>query len=219
MGIYFIENLTTKEIYVGSSRDLHHRKLAHFSTLRNGNHNNCRLQKSYNKYGRENFSFSVIEFVDSVECLVEREQFWLDELKPQFNILSKADNHLVNVTEEVLRRYKRHGEITRGKRKSEEGRKNIVEGRRRYFSDPKNREKHSRILKGVSHKISDGVSRYIYTFVSPSGEEFETRSVRILSETNHLSVNWMHEVANGKRKSNSGWTLKSKQFVGYKKER
>lgn len=92
-GIYQIKNLVNGKIYVGSASTLRNRKCNHFSDLRDNKHPNARLQNSYNKYGRSNFEFSIIEYC-SKDKLVEREQHYIDTLDPYFNIRRIANSNL-----------------------------------------------------------------------------------------------------------------------------
>ena len=48
---------------MGSSSNLKVRKHAHFNTLQNGKHGNTHLQRAYNKYGKENFKWEILEFI------------------------------------------------------------------------------------------------------------------------------------------------------------
>ena len=48
--------------------------------LRRGIHFNSHLQSSFNKYGESNFEFKVLEFVDNLLKLEERELFYITEL-------------------------------------------------------------------------------------------------------------------------------------------
>ena len=81
-GIYQIRNLVNNKIYVGSASDFYERKSQHFSLLKYGKHNQ-KLQNSYNKYGKDNFVFEVIEFVEDKNKLLEYEQYWIDK----FNVV------------------------------------------------------------------------------------------------------------------------------------
>ena len=49
--IYKIENIVNKRIYIGSTKNYEKRKDTHFRTLRNNNHHNDFLQRSFNKHG------------------------------------------------------------------------------------------------------------------------------------------------------------------------
>lgn len=82
MGVYRIVNRISGKFYVGSSVHLFRRKSEHFSRLRRHTHCNLFLQKAFDKYGENAFSFEIIEIVDDVDQLMEREQYWLDKLKP-----------------------------------------------------------------------------------------------------------------------------------------
>ena len=74
-GIYQIRNLVNGKIYVGSSINLHVRKLSHFNSLKRNDHANQHLQKAYNKYGLDKFVFEVLEYVEK-DMLLEREQYY-----------------------------------------------------------------------------------------------------------------------------------------------
>lgn len=77
-GIYTIQNLITGKYYVGESIRVYERWRDHLRDLRTNTHDNKHLQASYNKYGKENFSFTLIE-----ECIPEirfsREKYWIKE--------------------------------------------------------------------------------------------------------------------------------------------
>ncbi len=80
-GIYKINNNVSGKSYIGSAANLKNRFNEHKSDLRLNKHSNPHLQNSYNKYGKENFVFSVIEYVEDENNLIEREQFWINTLK------------------------------------------------------------------------------------------------------------------------------------------
>lgn len=89
IGIYKITNLLNNKFYIGSSCDIRARKYLHFSMLKNNKHHSPILQRVYNKYGKKYLSFEIIEECD-VENLIEREQYYLDSLKPEYNICKVA---------------------------------------------------------------------------------------------------------------------------------
>jgi len=77
-GIYKIINIQNDNFYVGSSVNLHRRKIRHFSELRNNKHDNKHLQNAWNKYGEDCFVFVVVELVEKKEELHLVENKWLD---------------------------------------------------------------------------------------------------------------------------------------------
>jgi group I intron endonuclease len=88
-GIYKIINIVNNKFYIGSSKELSKRWTQHKSKLKYNKHGNIILQRSWNKYGKECFIFEIIEECD-VAFLLEREQFFLDTLKPYYNIGLKS---------------------------------------------------------------------------------------------------------------------------------
>lgn len=77
-GIYIIENVQTHKVYIGRSKNLSKRKKEHFRMLRKNVHHNIHLQRSFNKWGRKNFVFKVLEVCEKESVLFDREKFWLD---------------------------------------------------------------------------------------------------------------------------------------------
>jgi group I intron endonuclease len=84
-GIYCITNIVNNKIYIGSSKNIYHRLKRHHSELKRGIHTNKYLQNSYLKYGPSNFNVSIIEET-LYENLQEKEQNYINTLKPDYNI-------------------------------------------------------------------------------------------------------------------------------------
>lgn len=129
-GVYLISNNVNGKCYVGSTIHLDQRRREHFSRLANNKHINAHLQNAYNKYGREAFDFEILETIDIddniKDKLLKREQFWIDNLKPEYNVLLVAGSNLgYHHTEETK---KKISESTTGVKKSEEHAKHIREG-------------------------------------------------------------------------------------------
>lgn len=80
-GIYAIINLINKKNYVGSAVSFSKRWGTHINQLRNNKHHNKYLQRAWNKYGEDNFEFSIIEIVEDTSMLLEKEQYWIDRLR------------------------------------------------------------------------------------------------------------------------------------------
>ncbi len=91
-GIYIIKNLVNNKIYVGQTtmkfikRFWHHRWM-----LTNNKHDNEHLQKAWNKYGSNNFEFSVVYVRQNNECLNSKEIEYIKQynsIKNGYNIQS-----------------------------------------------------------------------------------------------------------------------------------
>lgn len=83
-GIYSISNTVNGKLYVGSTNNISVRWNKHRALLRHNKHQNTHLQSAWNKYGEESFEFSIIEEC-SIESLIEREQYFIDKLGPEYN--------------------------------------------------------------------------------------------------------------------------------------
>lgn len=78
MHIYIIKCFKNKKIYVGSSADVNRRLRGHLSNLKSNIHENVILQRAFNKYGEDAFSFEILETCLSHEDMLSREQYWIN---------------------------------------------------------------------------------------------------------------------------------------------
>lgn len=68
--------------------------------------NRSRISSALLKYGYSNFSLDVIEYCES-DKLISREQYYIDLLKPEYNILKIAGSRLGSKhSPETLLKYK-----------------------------------------------------------------------------------------------------------------
>ena len=103
-GIYKITNTVTGKFYIGSAVNIKIRWANHRSRLGANKHGNRHLQNSWNKHGEDSFTFEVLECCEK-ERLIEREQFYIDNEKPAYNISPTAGNSLgVKHTDETKRK-------------------------------------------------------------------------------------------------------------------
>jgi len=84
-GIYRIRNNVNGKAYYGSSVNIYKRWVSHKNRLKNNNHHNIYLQRSWNKNGSNVFIFEYIEECDE-EMLFEIEQKYIDENIGGYNI-------------------------------------------------------------------------------------------------------------------------------------
>jgi len=95
-GIYLISSLVNNKYYVGQAVNIRNRWIGHNTRLNNNTHHSKYLQKHYNKHGKEALVYSVLEIINNPtkELLAEREQYWMDLLKPEFNSCPAAGSSL-----------------------------------------------------------------------------------------------------------------------------
>lgn len=105
VGIYKIESIIKpNKIYIGSSINVKDRIGRHKVDFRRNEHPNYKMQRHYNKYGLEDFIYTVIEECDKNEVIV-REQYYIDTLNPLFNICKIAGSYKgVKQTKKTLKK-------------------------------------------------------------------------------------------------------------------
>jgi group I intron endonuclease len=132
--VYLIVNLINGHAYVGSTARYGRRVAVHKANLKAGKHSSSYLQRAYNKHGSEAFAFVVLERVDTAD-LTAREAFWMERLKPEYNLAPVAGSCLgVKHTAEARRRMSeiaiRVGADSEERaRRSERARRQHAEGR------------------------------------------------------------------------------------------
>jgi group I intron endonuclease len=132
-GIYCIENRINNKKYIGCSKDIERRWYHHKRDLESNNHSNRYLQSSYNKYGENNFKFSIIqELPYSKKQLQLMETYWIiyfssfRDFGMGYNLtLGGEGNWGLTLSEETK---KRLSEVNKGKILSKEVREKISYG-------------------------------------------------------------------------------------------
>lgn len=190
-GIYLITNTITGAIYVGSaSKSLRDRLNMHRTYLNRGVHVNRYLQNAWNKYGESAFAFTVAEFVDDLNKILEREQVWIDLYyalgeKYCYNLQPTAGS-------------------SRGAKRSAESRRKTSEA----LSKPETRKKLSRAHKGKAKPASfvAAISKTFDGLVAPDGTVYAPiTNLHAFARERGLPHAHLHEVLTGKRRSVKGW--------------
>jgi group I intron endonuclease len=115
-GIYRWVNKLNGKSYVGSSLDLARRLnyyynlsfLAGYAANKKKRKINSIIYRSLLKYGYSNFKLEILEYCDTLN-VIQREQYYIDLIKPEYNILEIAGSlrgfkHSES-TKELLRKY------------------------------------------------------------------------------------------------------------------
>lgn len=100
-GVYAIECVPTAQIYIGSAAGkggIRLRLQRHISHLKNSSHISNRLQAAFDTHGETAFVCRIVEVCTNRDLCLEREQFYLDTMKPfgdlGFNKLTRAGSWL-----------------------------------------------------------------------------------------------------------------------------
>lgn len=175
-GIYKIINKLNGKYYVGSSEDIKIRWGKHKSSLKGNYHWNPKLQNAWNKYGKENFDFVVVESEIIPTRLLEIEQKYLDIAKenPETNYMivydATAPMRGRKSSEETLRKLrarkpskktleklKGRTPWNKGMKMPEEQKEKLKLAAEKQFTD-EFRKQHSELCQSKEHrnKISNG---------------------------------------------------------------
>lgn len=143
-GIYIIKTKINNKFYVGSAINLYGRKQTHLTHLKKEKHCNAKLQRFVNKYGIDKLFFECLEFCEK-ENLIIKEQFYIDTLKPFFNIAKIAGSTLgVKITKEQSEKLSK---LRKGKKFSL-GRVLSEETKAKISKKAKERGLHPNFIKG-----------------------------------------------------------------------
>ena len=146
-GIYKITNNLTGDFYIGSSINIEKRIKIHKEHLNRKVHPNKYLLNVVTKYGISNFLFEILE-----ECieenLLEKEAFYIESLKPKYNLMPASCGRIVH-SEETKKKIsmklkskvddsfrKRMSETNKGRKMSEESKlaiSNANKGRKKIW--------------------------------------------------------------------------------------
>lgn len=223
LAIYSINNTSTNQSYVGSTINFHRRISTHLRILRRNCHHSPYLQNSFNKYGEQSFVFSVLEILDDPNKLISKEQYWIDTLQPEFNVLKVANSHLgARRTREVCEKISR---ALTGKKLSNEtkqkiricnlGKRHTLETRNKISESNKgkhNVSKELRLLlsalnknKIISEQHKDQIrrklSRPVNQFTKDGQHIASFVSIKEAARITKTNEGHISQVAKGKRKT------------------
>jgi len=214
-GIYQIRCNTNGKIYIGSAVNMLARWAYHRRSLLRGVHKNQHLQQAWNKYGEENFEFTVLEYVKRA-FLLRAEQEWIDksqctDRKSGFNIYPIAGSPgdtFVQVWEGFIDPQGNEVTITNLERFCQE------QGLNRSSMSRLARGKGKlKSYKGWTHKNSIRQRDYVKTydgFIDPDGNPVGLiTNLSAFCRERGLDNTHMVAVAHGRICSHRGWTHKN----------
>jgi group I intron endonuclease len=184
MYIYEIVNNINGTVYVGQTITSD-RWSKHLYLLARGKHHSIFLQRAWNKYGKDAFSFKLVHKCNSQEELDLLETKLISEYKEKnksYNILGGG------------KCFESHEESTKHK---------ISERISSKWEDSEYR-----------HAIETSNSKVWPSLISPEGKiTGEIKNMEKFARENNLSANSIRAVCNGTRQHHKGWSLESSPYV------
>jgi len=144
-GVYLWTNKINGKRYVGSSVNMARRFRDYYNnSFLTQIKNKMTINKALLKYGYSSFKLEILEYCDS-DNVISREQYYLDLLKPEYNILKMAGScYGHRHTEETLAKF-------RARKLSEETKGKISEARVGCKLSEETRTKMSAAKQGSKH--------------------------------------------------------------------
>jgi group I intron endonuclease len=205
-GIYCIKNKKTNKIYVGKAKCIHTRIKEHATRLNKKNKDeNIHLIHAWHKYGRDEFIYYVLEYLDFDENLLkERELYWIVET----NALSREVGYNLRLDSET-------GLIC-----SDETRKRLSESQKKRWSNLEARKELGEKIKDrwldeerlsrMKNSLSISRSRYYILQQTKDGEIVKLWNTmkQLLDSNPEYKRHNIYAVCSGEKPSMYGFTWK-----------
>lgn len=197
IGIYAIKNKINNKIYIGQSIDIESRLNKHLYLLNVVKDDSRHLQRSWDKYGEENFEFQIVEVLNRKEELNGREIYWIDFYKTAnrtygYNISGGGGNMLPSketlekMSKSLKETWKTRKHPRLGKKFSEETKKKMSEKRKGVKLSEDHKQKLSEASKRHKHteKTKEKISE------SNKGKVLSEETKKKISESKKGSTPW-----------------------------
>lgn len=90
-----------KHFYIGSAKVLKRRWKEHVTSFKSSKHHSSFAQRAFDKY--KSIVFSIIELCNE-DNIIQKEQYWIDTLTPDLNMITLASNHWKLSEESIAKR-------------------------------------------------------------------------------------------------------------------
>ena len=203
-GVYLLYNKISGHYYVGSSISIANRMRTYLKlSYIKGKDRNMPILKGLLKYGYNNFSLIIIEYVNNSNLGI-RETYWINYLKPYYNILQQAysssDFTHSEYTKNLLR-------IRAKGRVHTEKTKTLISQSLKGFRNPFFNRKHSKLSKEkISTKNSKGL---IYVYDDMLRLLVEFTSLTDFKNTIKANMVTLNKCLGSNTLSRGGWYIRS----------
>lgn len=212
-GIYCIRNIINNKVYIGKAKCIYKRIKWHISALNiRDKDENYHLIQSWHKYGRDNFEYFVVEYLDLDEKLLSaRELYWMnyyESLNPKKGYNKRYDSSTGMIVHESTR-------------------KKLSEPRQKYMlSNPEFREKLSNSLKKfwennpdklieMGKRVSENKRKFMFHKCNEQNEILKTyySTEELLLENPTYKMHNIYSVCGGYKKRIYGYKWKKELII------
>lgn len=184
-GIYCIKNKVNNKVYIGKSINIYSRLYQHLSDLNTGKRKskNSHLLNAWEKYGKNNFEYFVLEYLEPIEELVkERELYWIkyyDSIDREFGYNLRMDSN----TKMIVHKETSEKISNRLKKEWSEG---IRSNHGKKLSENWSKNEDRKILQ--SQIMTNNLTKYIYKIYNLNNILIDEGGYKKLIEFNLKSV-------------------------------
>lgn len=198
-GIYCIRNIINNKVYIGKAKCIYKRIKDHITALNTKNKDeNYHLIQSWHKYGKDNFEYFVIEYLELDEKLIsKRELYWINyyqSLNPLKGYNKRLDSSTGMIVHESTRKKLSEAQINRFENQHE--RDKLSENLKLFWKN------NPEIKKTMALNVSKAKQKYTFHKCNEDGSIIETFNTIEDIIFKNPSYKWqnIYSVCNGYKK-------------------
>ena len=214
--IYCIHNLSTNKKYIGQTvKNLQRRVVRHFRTI-----NETKISRAIQKYSKYDFVYGIVEYVDDVSFLDEREEYWIkfyDTVGNGFNI--KAGGKCAREFKQSESSIEKRRQKLLGRLLSEEHKQKISKAHMGKVLSKETVDKMiayrtgRNLTENCKEKISKSHSKNTYQLKNKDGTVLVIKNLSKFCKENNLQQSAFVMIMRGERKHHKNWTIKKLDFI------
>lgn len=228
-GVYCVKNLQNNKLYIGQAINVPRRLYKHYRDLINNRHLNEHLQRSFNKYGKQNFEYSIVcaASVDQLDFVERATIYMFTSNDPRFGFNKTIGG-------EAPMKNKKHSDVTRKKisinHADVSGKNNPMFGctgknspmygrigkNNPWFGKHLTEEQKHKLSIALTgrifsdkhcRKIAEVKSKIFYKIIRPEGTIEIIKNLNQFCKDNNLNSSHMYDVARGRRKHHKNYRV------------
>lgn len=205
ISVYKITHRFTQKFYLGYSSDTNRRFANHRNMLRRGLHHCRHLQRAWNIYGENEFSFTVLDVCKTTEEAIYREQLYLDAEFDSGRMYNSSRSNDPKESIKFVQTKLAVEKSTKSKIKSVRFSEQLAKNRLLALSSEAQKKRVATTRKNGTYCAGQRVP---VVGLSPGNIETAFVSIAEASKMTGASTWNIHSCCNGKRSHSKGWKFR-----------